>query len=164
MAPGPVKRLAGSWKLVRTAMKGRQVQWLLIKRDDEQARDAEADDLLEAPVPKRSSAAKTRTAGRTERATPAVRRATRNADARWHALALKLDGARDTPYPRAFKPQLTDHRDTAPDGQHWLHEIKWDGYRLLADLHDGEVKLRSRNGLDWTADFPEVVQAIRALP
>ncbi|KAG1392425.1 hypothetical protein G6F59_014604 [Rhizopus arrhizus] len=100
----------------------------------------------------------------TERATPAVRRATRNADARWHARALKLDGARDTPYPRAFKPQLTDHRDTAPDGQHWLHEIKWDGYRLLADLHDGEVKLRSRNGLDWTADFPEVVQAIRALP
>src|SRR3989304_5255774 len=42
------QRLAGGWKLVRTAMKGRQVQWLLIKRDDEQARDAEADDLLDA--------------------------------------------------------------------------------------------------------------------
>ena len=39
-----------------------------------------------------------------------------------------------------------------------------DGYRLLADLHDGEVKLRSRNGLDWTDDFPEVVQAVQALP
>ncbi|MDT3467306.1 DNA ligase D [Stenotrophomonas maltophilia] len=158
------QRLAGAWKLVRTAMKGRQVQWLLIKRDDEEARDAEADDLLQAPVPKRSSAAKTRTAGRTERAAPAARRAIRKADARWHARALKLDGARDTPYPRAFKPQLTDHRGSAPDGEHWLHEIKWDGYRLLADLHDGEVKLRSRNGLDWTADFPEVAQAIRALP
>lgn len=88
----------------------------------------------------------------------------RKAESRWHARALKLQGARDRPYPRAFKPQLTDHRDAAPDGDRWLHEIKWDGYRLLADLHGGEVKLRSRNGLDWTGDFPEVVQAVQALP
>ncbi len=155
------QRLAGGWKLVRTAMKGRQVQWLLIKRDDEQARDAEADDLLHAPPRK---PAKTSRAS-TKKAAPAPRTAhPRKADARWHARALKLDGARDKSYPRQFKPQLTDHRDTAPDGERWLHEIKWDGYRLLADLHEGEVKLRSRNGLDWTADFPEVVQAVQALP
>ncbi|TKW74477.1 MAG: DNA ligase, partial [Bradyrhizobium icense] len=43
------ERLKGGWKLVRTAMKGKQHQWLLIKRDDEEARDMEADDLLEAP-------------------------------------------------------------------------------------------------------------------
>ncbi|MFB8832161.1 DNA polymerase ligase N-terminal domain-containing protein [Azotobacter sp. CWF10] len=43
------QRLAGGWKLVRTAMEGRQLQWLLIKRDDEEARDAEADDLLQSP-------------------------------------------------------------------------------------------------------------------
>ncbi|MCU1118074.1 DNA ligase D [Stenotrophomonas muris] len=158
------QRLAGGWKLVRTAMKGRQVQWLLIKRDDEQARDAEADDLLDAYVPKRASTVMKRTGGKAGRAVPAARTATRKADARWHARALKLDGARDTPYPHGFKPQLTDHRDSAPDGARWLHEIKWDGYRLLADLHDGEVKLRSRNGLDWTDDFPEVVQAVQALP
>ncbi|MEN5271974.1 DNA ligase D [Stenotrophomonas lactitubi] len=155
------QRLAGGWKLVRTAMKGRQVQWLLIKRDDEQARDAEADDLLHAPPRK---PAKTDRAS-TKKAAPAPRTAhPRKADARWHARALKLDGARDKSYPRQFKPQLTDHRDSAPDRERWLHEIKWDGYRLLADLHEGEVKLRSRNGLDWTADFPEVVQAVQALP
>ncbi|AWH27467.1 MULTISPECIES: DNA ligase D [Stenotrophomonas] len=148
------QRLAGGWKLVRTAMKGRQVQWLLIKRDDAQARDAEADDLLQEATPARAVA---RTRGTT-------RNAPRKADARWHARALKLAGARDHAYPRGFKPQLTDHRDSAPDGERWLHEIKWDGYRLLADLHEGEVKLRSRNGLDWTADFPEVTQAVRALP
>ena len=158
------QRLAGGWKLVRTAMKGRQVQWLLIKRDDGEARDAEADDLLTPPMPKRAPAAKKRSAGKAVRSVPAARTTTCKADARWHARALQLHGARDTPYPRGFKPQLTDHRDSAPDGERWLHEIKWDGYRLLADLHDGEVKLRSRNGLDWTADFPEVVQAVRALP
>ncbi|MBN5050237.1 DNA ligase D [Stenotrophomonas maltophilia] len=155
------QRLAGGWKLVRTAMKGRQVQWLLIKRDDEQARDAEADDLLHAPAPRSAKAPR----ASTKKAAPAPRTAhPRKADARWHARALTLDGARDKSYPRQFKPQLTDHRDTAPDGERWLHEIKWDGYRLLADLHEGEVKLRSRNGLDWTADFPEVVQAVQALP
>ncbi|PJL14556.1 DNA ligase D [Stenotrophomonas maltophilia] len=155
------QRLAGGWKLVRTAMKGRQVQWLLIKRDDEQARDAEADDLLHAPAPKSAKAPR----ASAKKAAPAPRTAhPRKADARWHSRALKLDGARDKSYPRQFKPQLTDHRDSAPDGERWLHEIKWDGYRLLADLHEGEVKLRSRNGLDWTADFPEVVQAVQALP
>ncbi|WP_414487591.1 DNA ligase D [Stenotrophomonas maltophilia] len=147
------QRLAGGWKLVRTAMKGRQVQWLLIKGEDSEARNAEADDLLHAPLREHPGSAKKMTD-----------RKTRKAESRWHARALKLQGARDRPYPRAFKPQLTDHRDAAPDGDRWLHEIKWDGYRLLADLHGGEVKLRSRNGLDWTGDFPEVVQAVQALP
>ncbi|WP_268602640.1 hypothetical protein, partial [Escherichia coli] len=61
------QRLAGGWKLVRTAMKGRQVQWLLIKRGDGEARDAEADDLLTAPTPKRASAAKKRPAAKAAR-------------------------------------------------------------------------------------------------
>lgn len=154
------QRLSGGWKLVRTAMKGRQVQWLLIKRDDAEARDAEADDLLDAAAPATKAVKKTtkKVAKKTAGATA------RKADARWRTRALKLDGARDRPYPQGFKPQLTDHRDTAPDGDRWLHEIKWDGYRLLADLHEGQVKLRSRNGLDWTTDFPEVAQAVLALP
>ena len=157
------QRLAGAWKLVRTAMKGRQVQWLLIKRDDDAARDAEADDLLEVPASK-ARPSKKRAATKAVRAAPAARARSRRASARWRTRALGLEGARDTAYPLDFKPQLTDHQDSAPDGERWLHEIKWDGYRLLADLHEGQVKLRSRNGLDWTADFPEVAQAVQALP
>lgn len=152
------ERLKGGWKLVRTAMKGKQHQWLLIKRDDDQARDMEADDMLEK-APPRPAAGKRRAAPKPARA-PAARKA----DARWHTRALALDGARDTPYPPGFKPQLTDHRATAPDGDGWLHEIKWDGYRLLADVCDGVVSLRSRGGLNWTDEFPEVVQAIQRLP
>ena len=161
------ERLNGGWKLVRTAMKGKQHQWLLIKRDDAQARDAEADDMLDTPLPR--GAARTRAAA-TKRAPAAAkagkRTATpaRKADARWRTRALTLDGARDAPYPPGFKPQLTDHRATAPDGDGWLHEIKWDGYRLLAEVNGGVVALRSRGGLNWTDDFPEVVQAIAALP
>jgi len=170
------RRLKGGWKLVRTNMKGKQHQWLLIKRDDEEARDVDADALLEEAVSPKQTSTKTAknikstttaktSSSRSSRTTstikPAVRR---NADARWAKRALSLQHARDKPYPHDFKPQLTDHRDTAPDGETWLHEIKWDGYRLLADVRDGVVALRSRNGLNWTEDFPEVVQAIQALP
>lgn len=152
-------RLKGGWKLVRTNMKGKQHQWLLIKRDDEEARDTDADALLEEGVTTKTSSSRS---SRTTRTIKPVAR--RNADARWAKRALSLQHARDKPYPHDFKPQLTDHRDTAPDGETWLHEIKWDGYRLLADVRDGVVALRSRNGLNWTEDFPEVVQAIQALP
>lgn len=158
------ERLTGAWKLVRTALKGRQPQWLLIKRDDTHARDADADDLLkDAPVKKgkATSAKSIKSATPARKTSPAV---ARKADVRWRRRALKLPGARDTPYPHEWSPQLTDQRATAPDGERWLHEIKWDGYRLLADLHNGQVTLRSRNGLDWTGDFPEVSTAIAALP
>jgi len=166
-------RLKGGWKLVRTNMKGKQHQWLLIKRDDEEARDSDADVLLEEVVPPKRTSTKTvkKTTSTTITKTSSTRMsrttkrvARRNADARWAKRALSLEHARDKPYPHDFKPQLTDHRDSAPDGEAWLHEIKWDGYRLLADVRDGVVALRSRNGLNWTDDFPEVVQAIEALP
>lgn len=166
-------RLKGGWKLVRTNMKGKQHQWLLIKRDDEEARDTDADALLEEAVPSKRTSTKTvktikstkTSSSRSSRTTRTIKPvARRNADARWAKRALSLQHARDKSYPHDFKPQLTDHRDTAPDGETWLHEIKWDGYRLLADLRDGVVALRSRNGLNWTEDFPEVVQAIQALP
>lgn len=161
------ERLNGGWKLVRTAMKGKQHQWLLIKRDDAQARDAEADDMLDTPPPRgaaRTRAAATKRAPAAAKASKRTATPARKADARWRTRALALDGARDAPYPPGFKPQLTDHRATAPDGDGWLHEIKWDGYRLLAEVNDGVVALRSRGGLNWTDDFPEVVQAIAALP
>ncbi|MGH8088651.1 MAG: non-homologous end-joining DNA ligase, partial [Stenotrophomonas sp.] len=154
-------KLKGGWKLVRTTMKGKQHQWLLIKRDDEDARDADADALLEETVPPKRAANGRNSTAKAAKNKPAVRR---NADARWAKRALALEHARATPYPHDFKPQLTDHRASAPDGEAWLHEIKWDGYRLLADVRDGVVAMRSRNGLNWTGDFPEVVQAIAALP
>ena len=51
-----------------------------------------------------------------------------------------------------------------PDGAQWLHEIKWDGYRLIAFLRDGKARLQTRNGLDWTRRFPGIAKAVAALP
>jgi bifunctional non-homologous end joining protein LigD len=51
----------------------------------------------------------------------------------------------------------------APDGDQWLHEIKYDGFRMHARLDRGEVRLLTRNGLDWTAKYPQVARAVAAL-
>ncbi len=150
-------KLNGGWKLVRTHLRGKQKQWLLIKREDEFAADQDADDLIGKAAPKKNK--------------PAVRRkiepkraAAKKSSARWAQRALALHGARTGDYPAGFAPQLASRRESAPAGEEWLHEIKWDGYRMLADVVAGQVKLRSRGKLDWTETFPEVAQAVRALP
>ena len=54
--------------------------------------------------------------------------------------------------------------DRPPEGPDWLHEIKYDGYRLLARIDKGAVRLVTRSGLDWTAKFPALAQRLAALP
>jgi bifunctional non-homologous end joining protein LigD len=51
-----------------------------------------------------------------------------------------------------------------PEGADWLHEQKFDGYRILAELDGGKVRLLSRRFKDWTAAFPEVAEAVAAMP
>ncbi|MGE0533899.1 MAG: non-homologous end-joining DNA ligase [Pirellulales bacterium] len=51
-----------------------------------------------------------------------------------------------------------------PEGSNWLHEIKFDGYRMLARVDGGRVRLVSRNHLDWTPRFAPLVKALEALP
>jgi hypothetical protein len=53
--------------------------------------------------------------------------------------------------PQWIRPQLTQLVQEAPEGLEWLHEIKFDGYRMHARLDRGRVQLLTRNGLDWTA-------------
>ena len=72
--------------------------------------------------------------------------------------ALKADP------PRWIKPQLSELVKQAPDGPDWLHEIKFDGYRIHARIHHGEVKLRTRTGLDWTRKYPPIAAALEKLP
>jgi bifunctional non-homologous end joining protein LigD len=54
--------------------------------------------------------------------------------------------------------------DEAPTGEEWLHEQKFDGYRILAELEGRKLRLLSRRFNDWTAQFPTVVDAVAALP
>jgi bifunctional non-homologous end joining protein LigD len=79
-------------------------------------------------------------------------------------LAAGLKGARKAAdLPARFVPQLATAVTAAPAGDEWLHEMKFDGYRILARVKDGEVRLASRNDKDWTRQLPTVVEALQGL-
>ena len=75
----------------------------------------------------------------------------------------RISGARKKSFPAELKPQLASLFKTVPRGEEWLHEIKYDGYRLLA-RKDKALRLLTRNGKDWTHKFPEIAQALESLP
>jgi bifunctional non-homologous end joining protein LigD len=75
----------------------------------------------------------------------------------------RADKTAATGRPHAYRPQLATLVDAAPSGDDWLHELKYDGYRLGVSKVDGDVGLETRRGNDWTTQFPEVVEAVKQL-
>ena len=71
--------------------------------------------------------------------------------------------AEATALPNWIKPQLTKLVDQPPDGPDWLHEIKFDGYRMHARLDRGAVRLLTRTGLDWTHKYPAIAKAVSSI-
>jgi bifunctional non-homologous end joining protein LigD len=65
---------------------------------------------------------------------------------------------------RYSEVQLATLVDTPPEGAQWLHEIKLDGYRLLGYVSGGASRLLTRNGNDWTNNFPSLSAALEKLP
>jgi bifunctional non-homologous end joining protein LigD len=66
--------------------------------------------------------------------------------------------------PGFVPPQLTQLVRNAPEGDEWLHEIKFDGYRVHARIERGYVRLLTRTGLNWTDKYPPIVEALAKLP
>jgi bifunctional non-homologous end joining protein LigD len=64
---------------------------------------------------------------------------------------------------RYAEVQLATLVDAPPEGSQWVHEIKFDGYRLLAFLANGDVRLLTRNGNDWTPKFPAISASVAKL-
>jgi bifunctional non-homologous end joining protein LigD len=74
-----------------------------------------------------------------------------------------LPGARKAAMPEFVPPQLATLMTEAPKGKEWVHELKFDGYRLLCYIERGRVRLWTRNQKDWTEKFPDVVKALKTL-
>src|SRR5690554_4244608 len=145
------ERLKGSWTLTRMSDKRQDKHgrnWLLVKRRDTTPRMDQALTVdLDASVVSGRSMTKITTWSANPQPDPSL-----------------LKGARRAPLPHMIAPQLATLGREVPSQGHWLHEIKLDGYRLLARIDHGAVTLLTRNGKDWTRRFPEVVQALAALP
>jgi bifunctional non-homologous end joining protein LigD len=76
----------------------------------------------------------------------------------------KLPGARKAAMPEFMAPQLATLVDSPPSGDEWLHELKFDGYRMVCHLSRGKAKFWSRNGKDWTEKFPNLAEALKVFP
>ncbi len=66
-------------------------------------------------------------------------------------------------FPREVLPQLALLSEEIPDGNQWIHEIKFDGYRTLVKIRDGKVSLITRNGHDWTETYFPLVKEFKKL-
>ena len=166
------EKLHGNWALVRMggkAAKERHENWLLIKERDEEAVPHSGEAIVaENPLSVAS--------GRSLDAIAADRdwvwhsnRGDRQADApptppTKRRAPQTIPGARKGRMSGDLKPQLATLANRAPEGSDWLHEIKYDGYRLLVRVEDGKVRLITRGGLDWTAKFPALAHRIAELP
>src|SRR5713226_6956516 len=76
----------------------------------------------------------------------------------------KVPGARKSKLPSLIPPQLATLVKEPPSGDQWLHELKFDGYRMLCRVDRGKVRFWSRNGKDWTEKFLNVIEAVKSLP
>ena len=66
--------------------------------------------------------------------------------------------------PGFIEPCLATLRDKAPGGERWIHEIKYDGYRLQLRKDEGDIRFLTRRGLDWTSRFESLVVAAWHIP
>jgi bifunctional non-homologous end joining protein LigD len=76
----------------------------------------------------------------------------------------KLPGARKAAMPEFIAPQLATLVKEPPSGEEWLHELKFDGYRMVCHLSRGKARFWSRNGKDWTEKFPNLAEALKVFP
>lgn len=173
------EKIEGRYVLVRTRSQGKRAAWLLIKRTDEHAAKVNlTTDRPESVLTGRTiedivagvPAGATRGAGGTTRGAGAARgtvttkkraHAKRNAaGVRGTAARTRASAAAPLPAFGSIAPELATLVDDVPARGDWIYEIKYDGYRTLGWLDDGEVKLASRKGLDWTDKYSAIAGAL----
>ncbi|HMR33644.1 MAG TPA: DNA ligase D [Geminicoccaceae bacterium] len=162
------EKLRGRWHLVRMAGKPREKRenWLLIKGDDDEARPEGAPDILE----ERPDSVKTgRSIDDVQDEPPGWSSKTGRIDPEPARSEVpdpaSVKGARKGSLPAFVAPEFATLVGKPPARKGWIHEIKFDGYRLQARIDAGRVKLLTRTGLDWTARFgKEVPAALSRLP
>jgi len=171
-------KMQGRWALIRLKGKESEKQppWLLIKDRDDFARPERefsvVDEMPDSVVPLRKTGkgagkAKARPKSSSPADEAAEDQSENQAD---NAVDTSVDDQPALPgvaadLPAQLKPQLATLVDGVP--QHapdWLYEMKFDGYRLVARIEGEDVRLFTRNGHDWSAKMPHLVEAMRALP
>jgi bifunctional non-homologous end joining protein LigD len=145
------ERMKGGWALIRMKGSEKRENWLLIKERDEYVLKGFSIDRFSTSV------STGRTRGQIEKGLPSKKK---------RPSAEKPNASRksaDFALPAFIPPMLCELHKEPPPGAGWLHETKYDGYRLEAAVHGEHVRLYTREGLDWTDRFPSIAAAFAKL-
>lgn len=139
------EKLRGEWTLARMSpAKDGKENWLLIKRSDQEAVSGDGESFLE----------ETDYSVKTNRSFDAIARGEEEADSGLTLSELE----------KKYKAvQLATLVDRPPESNKWVHEVKYDGYRILVFVTPEKVRIRTRNGNDWTRRFPVLVEALQGV-
>ncbi len=174
-------RLHGSFVLVRMRNDragGKRSNWLLIKHHDDFSVAKDGAKVLEQHTTSVASGRKMDDIANGKGRKPSAFMQTKGAveaDAVWDSkqgLAWvepkksrkRLAKLQDGTLPDFIAPQLCETVQRPPAADNWLHEIKFDGYRIQLRVVDGMATLKTRKGLDWTGKYREIAEAASALP
>jgi bifunctional non-homologous end joining protein LigD len=141
-------KLRGAWTLAR--MSGKERDWLLLKKADAFAGEEEPTERWPESILSGLTVEELRASPK------------RLADLRARLTRLRAPTREVTPTGEAV--MLAGSREEPFSGADWLYEIKYDGVRVLAWRADDAVELYGRKGQSFTARYPEIVRALRALP
>jgi bifunctional non-homologous end joining protein LigD len=183
------ERLTGTWSLVRMKDRGDSddgKNWLLIKSSDAAAEPGSEDRLTaehstsvvtgrsldaiaaDADSVWQSDRESNKSSGASGRKRSASSKQSKQAKPSKSSAPAAVDpslltGARKAKLPQTFAPHLATPANRIPDSDQWLHELKFDGYRLLAVVEGDTVRLLTRRGNDWTDRFGAVASSLKDL-
>ena len=163
------QKLRGLWNLIRMGSRqgaGKE-NWLLIKEKDHEARNGGnsevTENLVESVVSGRTIEQIASGRYRMWQSNRPTRRQARSVTPTRDLRVQQLKGARRAPQAKWSPPQLATLADMAPVGDEWVHELKYDGYRILARVKNESAKLVTRNNRDWTSKLQRIAEAAASL-
>ena len=162
------QKLQGAWSLIRTksdpAKKNRKPNWLLIKRSDSGCKTSKLDDI---------SVVTGRTMDEITAGAAASSTESEHAQEAIEERLAQVSATKRAKLPLQLTPALATLDTKVPKGTDWLHEIKFDGYRLVTRISSGSksssknanaVQLLTRNGKDWTSKLTALHTTLQSLP
>ena len=158
------EKLSGRWNLVRMRPKPgeKKESWLLIKESDETAREAGDPDITDdEPLSVATGRSLDEIAAEEDRVWDSRKGEVEGVGSKSKSKAGAGAGVEAPALPR--KPQLATLVGKAPGGGEWIHELKFDGYRVLVPYDGVEARIITRNGKDWTHRFEGLAAALRGL-
>jgi bifunctional non-homologous end joining protein LigD len=161
------ERLRGCWHLVRLKARAKEKteQWLLIKAEDAFARAGSEPEVAKVEIASVLSGRSNDELNKPDSVRDDHRKRSAIVAARGIQLPdiKKIPGAREALLRLFVEPALASATEKPPHGEQWRHEIKFDGYRIQARIDADEIRLLTRNGLDWTPRFAGIAEALGGL-